>query len=189
MKTKHTHAGRKRFSAGGLLSPANTLDRNLAVARFGKAVRSAKHEAILRLVGLFDKRLAYSQREREISRPFCERRFDEIARPMLLDALERQDPQPFRDFAAAIEEAQRIRAEGPIQPFHARLLCFAAAVDVKFSPGKTIPFTALQLKATMKLPQSVEYVRRECKRVGVGLLPDKVCRPRKLRTIPARRKS
>jgi hypothetical protein len=189
MKTKPTRdkAGRKKFSAGGLFNPANTFNRNLGVALFGKAMLQ---EDKLLLVGCFEKVGSYDAAQRKVSLPFCERKFDQIARPLLLDALLRQDPQPFLDYAAAIQAAQRIQNEGqPIQPFHAKILRFANILDLQFSPGKTISFTAEQLKVKLKLPQSVEYIRRECKALGVGLLPGKVGRPRKSPTISARRKS
>jgi len=186
-KAKSGNAGRKRDSAGGLFKPANSFNRNLGVALFGKAMLQSEK---LFLVGLFEKVGSYDKARRNVSQPFCEREFDRVARPELLDALLRHDPQPFLEYAAAIKAAKRIQIEGqPIQPFHARILRFANGLDLQFSPGQTIPFTAEQLKVKLKLPQSVEYIRRECKAVGVGLQPGTVGRPRKSPTIPARRKS
>lgn len=202
-KPRPQKSGRKRGSAGELYSPANTFARNLGVALFGKAVRSAEHEAKLYLVGEFEAVASLTEpgqaRARTHALAHAHRRFDGTARPELLDALLRQDPQPFRDFADAIEAAQRIRQEGPIQAFHRQALLTAIALAPDFAPGQALPVTLKEFKAAMRqrfwptrpteqLPAD-EYVRRECKQLGIHFTADTVGRPRKVRTIPARRKS
>ena len=198
MKPKH--------SAAKLISPKYTNDRNLGIALFGDVVWTEQQEVIIKLVGLFEKAGNYVRAQRKISQPFCEREFDRVARPLLIEALLKQDATPFKEIAAAIEAAKRLKKDGPVHKLETEILrlegerqaackSIAEKTDlyddehedaghlITLAKADTTPLdnTALNDELSRRLLDcpDKEQVRRAAKRLGVPLKSGKTGRPRK----------
>lgn len=170
---------RPKHSAGKLFSPTNAPMRNLALARFGDAVWTERQESFLKLVGWFENAAKRKGKARIASESACERRFDLVARPVLIRALLEQDPQPFRDFIAVIEAARRIKKDRkPVHPLQdALLLIELERLDTR---GRKLTISQLTNKLCERLPEGVEpaQVRRECDNLGIPYKAGKRGRPK-----------
>lgn len=111
-----------------LLSAESTFERNYGTALFGEAVHTERQMTLLKLVGTFENARKRPQKLQATAVRHCERQFDMIARPILLEALTKLDPEPFRELADLIKKAQQIRSARPALEFHARALCMAEEV-------------------------------------------------------------
>jgi hypothetical protein len=178
MKPKH--------SAAKLFSPDNTGERNLGIALFGDVVWTERQEVIIKLVGLFEKIGGYSKAERKVPQPFCEREFDRLARPLLIEALLKQDTAPFKEFAAAIEAAKRIKKVGPVHPLEAEMIRLED--ERQFGKKPVLDNTELNGELAKRLLDGTdkEQVRRAAKRLGIPLKSGKLGAPKKVRRITRR---
>jgi hypothetical protein len=188
-----------KHSAAKLFSPTNTSERNLGIALFGDVVWTEQQATIIYLVGLFEKVGSYDEVRQKVSQPFCEREFDRIARPLLVEALLKQDAKPFKEIAAAVEAAKRIKKEGPVHKLETeimrledeRLTNYKPVVVHKTKRGRLIRLdktdlppldnTELNKKLSRRLLDCPdrEQVRRAAKRLGVPLKTGKTGRPKK----------
>ncbi len=110
----------------------------------------------------------------------CERWFDQTARPVLIEALLRQDPQPFRDFIAVIDAARRAKEDGkPAHPLEVELCLLE--FDRLDTRGTELTISQLTEELCNRLPEGIEpeQVRRACDKLGIPYKTGKRGRPKK----------
>ncbi len=160
---------RVKHGAGRLLATEEKFDRSYGLSLFGDAVSTEQQEMVLRIVGLFEKSASYPSEHKKRIRshvaseklnPLLEKEFANLPKnhPFdlfksavtrgVLDALARLDPQPFRDFASAIEAAQRVRSHGPVHPLQTMIHRLAERLAVK--RGENEPLACKELRMTSK---------------------------------------
>jgi hypothetical protein len=157
MKKKLTQSkrGRKKFSAGKLLSPDNDLEENLAIAGIGEFVvaESQVDRAIFSLVALwenyhaprFNKANALFHRDAAIRDRITARILQ-----IVTSALDRLDTKPFETFIRSIKFMQDAKRNGPVLKDAYEALCVAREMNLTL--GRNIVQTAEQLRAAKSWP-------------------------------------
>ena len=143
MKTKLTRSkrGRKKFSAGKLISPDNDLEENMALAAAGEfaVVESQDDRAIFSLVMLwknyyaprFNKANAASHRDAAIRDRITARILQ-----IVMSALDRLDTKPFETFIRSIKFMQDAKRTGPVQPEAFAALCVTREMNLTLGRNK-----------------------------------------------------
>jgi hypothetical protein len=125
MRTKLTQSkrGRKKFSAGKLISPDKDLEENLALAGIGEFAVADQQEdrAIFALVALWESHYAPLFTKASATNHFAAHKRERITARILriiTSSLDRLDPKPFEKFIRAIKVTQHIYRTGSPLPLH-----------------------------------------------------------------------
>jgi hypothetical protein len=190
--------GRRKFSAGKLISPEQSLDENIDFAAVGQWAVNDKARRVFQLVALWEKfhtPIAGESAERFRARASThESRMIELlqgslrkitanVRRELFGALDRLDPKLFRGIAEAIDAVNEINASGAFQQVKVRagLLVqelFRGSLRLVSNARRGVTLNEFHQLYEERFHCSVDtdVLRRECKGIGIRFTADKVGR-------------